>query len=328
MAFQHIVKALVELWIAGLWYRLRKDRGRAPAYGGGPATLRERFLLDAGLIFAFYCFAHSEMSKSCVAVVAYWAVLCGGWPDALAMLLVFSLAFNKCVVAGICLSVGYTSWVAARSIVSWKNQHSSLPSYAAFRASLRPVKKSKKQGRAGKEEEECIVCWSSDELPLRLPCRRSHMVCAECLGHLQERFQNQCPLCRRRLYAMESGDGEACAFVIACIAASCAIGPVFVALTCYKESFSWATFAALLTGSITAPILLDVWRLLTFPLILDDEDLEDWVVSMVVRHGGFAVAFACWSVCRIWMSDRVTFVDGELVGKLEVWMRHSFFWNL
>ena len=116
-------------------------------------------------------------------------------------------------------------------------------------------------------------------------------------------------------------------FLIACFAASCAIGPVFVALTCYKESCFWAMLAILLTASITVPTLWDVWQFLAVPHAPDAEDLEDWDVYMIMRHGFLAVSFTCWSVYRIWKSDRVTFVDGVLFGDLEVWMGHSFFWE-
>ena len=327
MAFQHIMKVLVALWMVGLWCRLRKVSSRGRAYGGSIIMARERFLLDAGLVFALCCLANNGKLKSCVAVIIYWAIMCGGWSDALTMLVVFSLACNNCIVTGICLSVAYTSWAVVRLIAPWKNQHSGLPSYEVFRASLRPVKKSKKQGRAGKEEEECIICWSSDELPLRLPCRRAHMICAECLDRLQDSDQNRCPLCRLQLYAMESAHGEMSEFLIACFAASCAIGTVFVALTCYKESCFWATLVVLLTASITLPTLWDVWQFLGVSHALDDVDLEDWDVYMIMRHGFLAVGFTSWSVYRIWKSDRVTFVDGVLFRDLEVWMGHSFFWE-
>lgn len=40
-----------------------------------------------------------------------------------------------------------------------------------------------------------IVCWSSDEMPMLLPC--DHPVCRDCLVELRGHEQPYCPLCRR-----------------------------------------------------------------------------------------------------------------------------------
>jgi GNAT superfamily N-acetyltransferase len=119
-----------------------------------------------------------------------------------------------------------------------------------------------------------------------------------------------------------------CGLAIACFAASCAIGPVFVVLTCYVEWYFWAAVAILLTAFITAPIVWDMWQLSTRSLAVDDDYLRRWLGAMLMRHGMPAVVLACWCVYRIWKLDRVTFVEGVLVGELEVWMGHSFFWDL
>jgi hypothetical protein len=116
-----------------------------------------------------------------------------------------------------------------------------------------------------------------------------------------------------------------CGLAIACFAASCAIGPVFVVPTCYVKSCFWAAVAILLTASITAPIMWGMWRLSTLSLEADDDYLERWLGAMLVRHGMPAVVFACWCVYRIWKLDRVNFVDGQLLGEMSFLEGHSFF---
>ena len=49
-----------------------------------------------------------------------------------------------------------------------------------------------------KPEEECVVCWTSDESPLRLPC--SHQVCSDCLTRLRDASRYTCPYCSTALF--------------------------------------------------------------------------------------------------------------------------------
>jgi hypothetical protein len=49
----------------------------------------------------------------------------------------------------------------------------------------------------------CLVCWSSDERPLVLPC--NHSMCRECLSTMKGRRQTCCPLCRRPLFHNNDG---------------------------------------------------------------------------------------------------------------------------
>jgi hypothetical protein len=64
----------------------------------------------------------------------------------------------------------------------------------------------------------CLVCWSSDEKPVALPC--NHFMCQECLSTMKGRQQTCCPLCRRPLF--HNNDGMRCAVhkaVVATLAA-------------------------------------------------------------------------------------------------------------
>jgi hypothetical protein len=116
LVLQHIIKALIVLWMAGLWRRLTKSLA---SYQQDENESKVRFMLDTGVALLVYLLARNERLKSCVAVVAYWAVMCGGWPYAFAMLPVFALAFNNCMVAGICLSFAYNTWALLESTIPW-----------------------------------------------------------------------------------------------------------------------------------------------------------------------------------------------------------------
>jgi len=51
-------------------------------------------------------------------------------------------------------------------------------------------------------EKDCIVCWTSDETPLRLPC--SHLVCSSCLYRLRDSSRYTCPYCSTALFNLKS----------------------------------------------------------------------------------------------------------------------------
>jgi hypothetical protein len=226
------------------------------------------------------------------------------------------------------LSFAYNTWALLESTIPWTYTNSGLPNFENFLAGLRPVKKrGRRQGRRAEEKEhECLICWSDDAgLPLRLPCRPDHLVCAHCIIRLHNSGQNQCPFCRLPLYTIHGGAAKLCGFIIACFGAGCPIGPVFIALNCYKEWWYW-TIAAIF---LTVPVMLSMWYLFTVPRVADVGHLAHWLDEPVGSGVAiFAVLFACWCVWQIWGLDQVTFVDGKLMGaELEVWMGHSFFWE-
>jgi len=55
-----------------------------------------------------------------------------------------------------------------------------------------------------KPEEECVVCWTSDEDPLRLPC--SHLVCEGCLTRLRDASRYTCPYCSTALFNLRNNN--------------------------------------------------------------------------------------------------------------------------
>lgn len=60
----------------------------------------------------------------------------------------------------------------------------------------------------------CLVCWSSDPRPMKLPC--NHHMCFDCLATMNSCRQTRCPLCRRSLF--HNNDGWRCAIHKASIA--------------------------------------------------------------------------------------------------------------
>jgi hypothetical protein len=74
-----------------------------------------------------------------------------------------------------------------------------LPSFGTFleTSTKRSTIDSKIAGTAD-SEPECIVCWSSDEMPALLPCY--HLICRDCLTAMKDRQQTHCPMCRHELF--------------------------------------------------------------------------------------------------------------------------------
>ena len=52
-------------------------------------------------------------------------------------------------------------------------------------------------------QSECIVCWSSGDMPAFLPC--NHSICRDCLTAMRDRQQTHCPMCRYRLFHINDG---------------------------------------------------------------------------------------------------------------------------
>ena len=87
----------------------------------------------------------------------------------------------------------------------------------------------------------CLVCWSSDEKPLSLPC--SHSMCRECFSTMKDRRQTCCPLCRRPLCRrplFHNNDGLRCAVhkaVVAALAARLATSGMYLFLQLWHGQY-------------------------------------------------------------------------------------------
>jgi hypothetical protein len=72
-----------------------------------------------------------------------------------------------------------------------------------------------------KPSEECVVCWTSDEDPLRLPCL--HLVCSDCLTRLRDSQRSTCPYCSTPLFKLKNNKNLLHQLAVATSAAHLAI---------------------------------------------------------------------------------------------------------
>ena len=77
-----------------------------------------------------------------------------------------------------------------------------LPSFGKFMGTATKAN-STIAAAATDSQPDCIVCWSSDEIPAVLPC--NHMICRNCLTAMKDRQQTHCPMCRLRLFHANDG---------------------------------------------------------------------------------------------------------------------------
>ena len=96
-----------------------------------------------------------------------------------------------------------------------------------------------------KPEEECVICWTSDENPLRLPC--SHLVCEGCLARLRDASRYTCPYCSAALFKPQKYDNKHLLYqaAVACSGAHLAICLTEAALKIVHGRYSGAVFLLL-----------------------------------------------------------------------------------
>jgi len=93
----------------------------------------------------------------------------------------------------------------------------------------------------------CLVCWSSDERPLALPCK--HFMCRECVFTMKDRRQTCCPLCRRPLF--HNNDGVRCAAhkaVCSALAARLTTSIILLSLKLWHGEY-WETIQSAVTDA-------------------------------------------------------------------------------
>jgi hypothetical protein len=317
---QHLVMLLVTLILVwGLWCRTLRVRH---ADGERGSTVRE-WALGAGLASTGVLYADGKL-MSCAAVVAICALWSGLVLDGLAISMGFFLVSNARMVAALGLSVAYSRWAALRSDVH-RGAIRKLPSYREFLADLRPVEQTSKQtstreaDESEDETEHCLICWSSDELPQKLPCKGKHSICMKCLTRLHVAARNQCPFCRLSLYRDHVPRTALYEVLVACHGAMTTFDVISVALKIYQGSYIRAAvdiFSILLIRRIT-------WESLEPARLADDSAIEEllefWAVMSVIG--------ACWT--GYWTGDRdqATFVDGDLVRGLCMRTKYQFVWD-
>jgi hypothetical protein len=257
--------------------------------------------------------------KGSVALFAFWAALGGGLLDSAGMLLVFALVFNNQMLPGICLSLAYVTWAASLSRLHWRHTVATgrLPDYKDFLASLRPMDDTaRKQKPVGEEQDDrnCMVCWSSDDVPLELPCKRNHLICSDCLARLHESHRHQCPICRLPLYTMLNIKTKLLELIIATLGAIFALTAIDIALAIYKGSYQDVAMVILCTA---LPTLIEV-RYFEFSSAASEGYLASWQTWTLASHAFNLAVFACRSGDFLGRRDQATFIRGKFVSGVEM----------
>jgi hypothetical protein len=239
--------------------------------------------------------------------------------DSACMLLVFALVFNNQMLPGICLSLAYVTWVASLSRLHWRHTATAgrLPNYKAFLASLRPMDDTtRKQNPVGEEQDDrnCMVCWSSDDVPLELPCKRNHLICSDCLARLHESHRYQCPICRLPLYTMLNIKTKLLELIIATLGAIFALTVIDIALAIYKGSYQDVAMVILFTA---LPTLIEV-RYFEFSSAASEGYLASWQAWTLASHAFNLAVFACRSGDFLRRRDQATFIRGKFVSGVEM----------
>ena len=317
LVFQYLVNALIVLWLAGLCLRSKKFTVRRAADEMGMTWLKE--LVDGVVLLTCVIFAGDQSLKSFVALYAFWAALGGGLLDSVGMLFVFALVFNNQMVPGIGLSVAYVTWAVILNRLPWRS--SRLPNYKDFLANLRPSDDmARKQRRIGDEEEEeeeegnCLVCWSSDDVPLELPCKRDHLICSDCLARLHESHRYQCPICRLPLYEIRNIKTALLELIVATLGAVFALTFVDIAVDTYNGSYLSAAHSIF----IGMPVKMITWRHFRTSSAADEGYLASWRTKTLAFYALYLVVSACRLGHLLGEGDEATFIDGAFVAGVKM----------
>lgn len=308
--YRHIIAVLVVVWSAMLWRKLRS--------------------VDAGF----------------------------SWPDALgAVACVASVVWRDMALA-IGVTAGYAAWVVLADR-PW-NGKGGLPSFEAFVEGLKPADNEDEEGsrekRAAdpqtatppaepgaeaeaarltnieaklglpekKPQEDCVVCWASDDSPLKLPC--SHLVCSDCLLRLKEANRYTCPFCRRPLYTLATNKVALFQLVAASSGAQLALALVLTALRTARGQYWGAAICLLSKGYPAAAALWGQWGIRT-------QGEEGYFASTSERFLQIQLGLSIYLARAVYASmDEVgwaTFVDGRWVcAGADEWrdLRHFVCW--
>ena len=335
LAFKSVVTVLMMLWTFGLWCRSQTVRRRVAARVRvlerarlpGERHVWGTFRWDAASAVANYLLAKDGWIKSCfLLLVACWAALCETSLDAVGILLAFAFISRGVMAVGIGISVAHASWAVVLMKAPWRNNTNDLTDFAHFLHDLPPADRTCRQGHTAEENEECMLCLSSDDCPLQMPCRRQHLICLDCLIRLNATERTSCPFCRTPLYTIEDSKLASYELCIVLLDMSFVFDMIIIALACYREAYMSAAIKTL------ASVLLweKLWR--TFQIsrtgdVGEGGYLARWQ-SNHLRWGAMSLmAFAFYLAYRVAKMDEATFVDGKLVRGFEVKNGYSFYWD-
>ena len=127
-----------------------------------------------------------------------------------------------------------------------------LPSFGAFletasepRTDSAVNQEATESAEKTEETSACLVCWSSGESTIVLPCK--HLICSDCLVTMKDRRQTCCPMCRRLLF--HNNDGLRCAIhkaVVATLAARLTANGILYILQ-LRHGQHWEVFKSAVT---------------------------------------------------------------------------------
>jgi hypothetical protein len=164
----------------------------------------------------------------------------------------------------------------------------------------------KKEASEEEEQEDCVVCWSSDTPPLRLPC--SHLVCLPCLKRLKEAHRFLCPFCRRPLYSLRNPNINLFQLSVAAVGAQLALALVCAALRIARRQYIGAAIEVLTKALPAFGMLRGLWN-------IRSQGEEGYFASTTASTLLGQLAGAVW-LCYLTKNgilsvDFATFVDGR-----------------
>jgi hypothetical protein len=164
----------------------------------------------------------------------------------------------------------------------------------------------KEAGAKEEEQEDCVVCWSSDTPPLRLPC--SHLVCLPCLKRLKEAHRFLCPFCRRPLYSFRNPNIYLFQLSVAAVGAQLALTLVCAALRIARRQYIGAAIEVLTKALPAFGMLRGLWN-------IHSQGEEGYFASTTASTLLGQLAGAVW-LCYLTKNgilsvDFATFVDGR-----------------
>lgn len=156
-----------------------------------------------------------------------------------------------------------------------------------------------------KPAEECVVCWTSDENPLRLPC--SHLVCSDCLTRLRDSQRSTCPYCSTPLFTLKNNKHLLHQLAVATSAAHLAICLTEAALKVAHRQY----FGALLMLSFNLPSALSALYAQYRIAAQWDQGVAASAADSLMLQCGVSLFMAHASYGRVPDVDWANFFDGK-----------------
>lgn len=159
-----------------------------------------------------------------------------------------------------------------------------------------------------KPEEECVICWTSDDTPLRLPC--SHLVCEGCLARLRDANRYTCPYCSTTLFKPQKNKNKHLLYQLA-VASSGAHLAVVVIEAALKMVHRRYTRAVVMLFFNLPSALFAVQSRSRMRLQGEEEYFAEMTEGSLGVQLGMSVYLAWSSYGRVPERDWAAFRDGE-----------------